>query len=227
MFGSRALRLLFPPLCLHCQEDTGCVWKSFCAHCQEFFALLSPVERCSRCFFPLEECSGHRTGEFPFTRVAAACEYWGPPATLVRALKYQRRPYLAKDAAALLVVQLLTLEWPIPDLIVPVPQAFTRTLLRGYNQSGLIAQEMGKLLNVPIAQPLKRRSGDLPQAALNKAQRERLSVEAFSWKKPTCISEQCVLVVDDVRTTGTTLYHTGSVLKQRYPGALYGMAFCT
>jgi ComF family protein len=159
--------------------------------------------------------------------VISAFEYFGPAASLVQALKYGNQPYLAKDAAAFLAYQYLRLDLPIPDLIVPVPISFTRYLMRGYNQSFLLAQEMGKLLNRPATNLFKRYSGDLPQASLNRAQREALAQSSFCWKKRMDIKEKVVLLIDDVRTTGTTLQHLGNLLREGYPAALYGMTLCS
>lgn len=81
-----------------------------------------------------------------------------------------------------MVVQLIRLEWPLPDFLIPVPQSFMHRLSRGYNQSQLIANEMSKLLNIPTYDCLKRSPDAFPQTALNRKQREQLSHDTVSLK---------------------------------------------
>jgi competence protein ComFC len=160
------------------------------------------------------------------TRSAAAFDYFGPAATLVQQLKFARRVFLAKEIAAFLVIQLFRLGWPLPDLLVPVPQSWIRRLSRGFNQSQLIAQEMGALLNRPSVDLLKRRSGDFAQVGLDRQQREALSAQAFSWKRAFDLSDQTVLLIDDVMTTGRTLGCSAEILQESFPKAIYGLTCC-
>lgn len=125
-----------------------------------------------------------------------------------------------------MVLQFVQLDLPLPDLIVPVPQSFTRTLMRGYNPCLLLAKEIGKQLDRPVLQPLRRLSGDLPQAALSREQRKTLNRGSFVWKQGMDINEKVVLLIDDVRTTGMTLNHSGELLLEGYPEELYAMTLC-
>jgi ComF family protein len=220
--------LVYPPLCLHCEEKTGGL---LCATCSELLTLLSSEGRCRGCFTLLEEknkCPQCDQKVACFKR-AAALDYFGPAATLVQRLKFANRPHLAKDLAAFMVVQLFRLGWPTPDLLIPVPQPFTRFLVRGYNQSELLAKEMGQLLNREVKNLLKRRSGDFPQMGQERSQREKLSQAAFFWKKKNSCEQvvgKTVLLIDDVMTTGTTLRQTASLLQEAGPAALYALAAC-
>ena len=70
-----------------------------------------------------------------FHCIAAAFDYVGPAASLVKKLKYGNQPYLVKGMAGYLVAQFNELQWPFPDAIIPVPLSFSHWLERGYNQS--------------------------------------------------------------------------------------------
>lgn len=184
--------------------------------------------RCPRCFAEKEEgiCLRCRKRGSPFKRMVSAFEYEGPAATLVQQLKFGKREELAKDFASWMLVQFLRLDVPLPDLIIPVPQPFLRTWMRGYNQSLLIAQEVARLLERPCLNLLKKRSGDFPQTGLSKEQRENLSRDAITWKKRYPISDKTILLIDDVMTTGSTLQRSAEVLQEGYPAALYALTFC-
>lgn len=158
--------------------------------------------------------------------MSSAFEYAGPAATLVQQFKFGKKQELARDLASWMLIQFLRLEVPLPDLIVPVPQPFMRTWTRGYNQSLLLAQEISRLLDRPCADLLKKRSGDFPQTGQSRKQRESLPSDAISWKKRRSISDETILLIDDVMTTGATLRHCAAALQEGYPAALYALTFC-
>jgi ComF family protein len=141
-------------------------------------------------------------------------------------MKYGGQPYLAKGAAAYLVLQLDALEWPLPDVIVPVPISFFRRFDRGYNQSLLLAQALGALIDRPIADVLHRTSSRFSQASLSRKLRMDLSAESFTLSKKGKIEDQIVLVIDDVATTGSTLRCCAETLQARHPAKIYGLTLC-
>ena len=125
-----------------------------------------------------------------------------------------------------MTIQFFKLDWPLPDIIVPVPLSFSHRLSRGYNQSFLIAKEMGHLLQRSAKELLKRRQYDFPQAELGKKERTNLSPESFKWRTREQVSDQIVLLIDDVMTTRTTLNHCASRLQEGFPKYIYAMTFC-
>ena len=122
---------------------------------------LTPSGRCPICFSELFEpeklqcCNRCKNNPLPLDGIAAVFEHAGPAATLVKQLKYRHKPWLAKGLAAYLTFQLAQLEWPSPDLIIPMPISWLRKLERGYNQSLLIAKELALLLGIPVYDVLR------------------------------------------------------------------------
>jgi len=158
--------------------------------------------------------------------MGAVFNYEGPAASLIKRLKYAHQPYLAKGMAAFLVAQFDRLGWPMPDALIPVPLSFSRWLERGYNQSALLAEEMGSLLQRPVWHALKRKSGDFSQAALSSEKRKELDGSRFKLNPAFAFEGKILLVVDDVMTTGTTLRCCAEILNRENPAALYAMTFC-
>jgi ComF family protein len=158
--------------------------------------------------------------------MAAAFDYIGPAATLVRRLKYADQPYLSKGAGAFLAAQWIHLNWPPPDFLVPVPLSFMHWMERGYNQSRLLCESMSRILNVPIADVLRRKSGDYSQAALSRKQRVEFEHHTIELKKNPSLLGKTLLLVDDVMTTGTTLRKCGEVLLEGRPAKLYSLVLC-
>lgn len=230
LFASSWWHLVFPPLCLHCDQAVSDE-KLLCPDCVSLLQLLPQEGRCYQCFIDgleigQERCHTCQQTSLPWKRAAAVWDYLGPAATLVKRLKYGGQQHLAAAAAAFMVTQLVTLEWPTPDAIIPVPIPWLKSLSRGYNQSELLANEMGKLLQVPVVKALKRYHGDYSQAGLNHDQRQQLSSHRFAFRDGYDIADKTVLLVDDVLTTGSTLRHCCDVLLAGYPKEVYALTVC-
>lgn len=222
------LSLVYPPLCLHCNECLPVGQNHFCMACMEEFSLIEPRNRCPLCFAEsemakLSACLDCRRRPPVLTRIAAACDQTGSVQTLLTQLR-NGSPYLAKGAGALMAAQLLQLNWPLPDLLVPVPIPFTRWFERGYNQSRLLADQVGKIIDRPVKEILKRKSGDVAQSKMSREQRLALSGDNFVLKAEP-LKGKTVLLVDDQLATGTTLRRCGELLFDEQPKAVYGLVF--
>lgn len=209
------LNLLFPPLCLHCQEVSTTL---FCVGCAASFELIDPHTRCPYCFkenggrAPCLECKEKKRWHVP---VASALDFQGPVETLIKRLKFGSMPYLAKTAAAFMQVQYEHMGWEMPDLIVPVPH---RLWFQGTNTATLLAKAFAKTLDLPVCEAVGRRAGDFSQT-----QRERLSELTFILKKQRAIEDKVILLIDDVLSTGTALFQTTRVLKEGLPKKIYAL----
>lgn len=229
--GKAFVNLVYPPLCLHCKESITEDTHIFCEACLGLMQLIDPAERCPHCFssnYSLEsrhcpECQ--RTPPI-LNAIAAAFDYVGPAACLVRKLKYSDKSYLSKGCGAYLAAQFLQLDWPMPDLIIPVPISLTHLLERGYNQSYLIANTLSEILQCPLQDALNRSSGDYSQAGLSRKQRMELDGQLFSLKKEQQLQDKTLLLIDDVMTTGSTLRKCAEVLMEECPAKIYGLAIC-
>jgi ComF family protein len=222
--------LVYPTQCLHCQTLLPPSSLVLCSACAALLELIQLNERCPTCcgfsenfMTPCADCLHYSS---PYSRMAAAFDYEGPAASLVKRLKYGNQPYLAQGMAAFLFAQFDRLQWPTPDAIVPVPLSFTHWLERGYNQSALLAEEMGRLLLRPTWNLLKRQSGDFSQAALNLEQRKTLSGQSFQRNSRHSLEGKILLVIDDVMTSGLTLQRCAEALVQGNPRSLYALTFC-
>lgn len=230
--GKSFFHLLYPPLCLHCEETLEEYSQIFCQICLQQLDLIDPKTRCPYCFsddFNPEVafcCHPCRQKQQILHRVAAAFDYEGPAATLIKQMKYGGQPFLAEGVGAFLAAQFVYLNWPLPDAIIPMPMAPLRKLERGYNQSRLLADVVARHLERPMLDVLVRKSGDFSQAGLSYSQRLQLSGDAFSLKKGQQLQDKCILLIDDVMTTGSTLRRCGEALLEGYPAHIYGLTVC-
>jgi competence protein ComFC len=218
--------LIFPSLCLHCKEESR---HLLCPSCFQLLTLLDSEERCRHCFSSTSEgrrvCPRCIERRHFFKQTASAFEQMGPASSLLREFREADRPHLAESLAAFMALQLMHLNWPLPDLIVPVPQSAWRRFRCGYNPSALLANQVALYLGRPALSLLRRRSGDLPQSALSKEERAALPGGTFSWKKRVNIAGKIILLIDDTTASGATLNHCASLLQEGCPAQLFCLTF--
>lgn len=223
--------LIYPPICLHCNCGVYDADVPLCQNCLQLLELIDPTERCPFCF-SVDFDPEHRVCANCFKRppflngIAAAFDYIGPAATLIKKMKYGDLPYLSKGCGAYLAVQLLQLNWLEPDVIIPMPITLSHLMERGFNQSLLLANELGKLINCPVEESLVRDSGEYSQAGLSRKQRLTLDGAAFYLKPGTSYADKNILIVDDVMTTGSSLRRCAEAITETNPRSIYGLTFC-
>ncbi len=94
------------------------------------------------------------------------------------------------------------------DLIVPIPVTSTTMQTRGFNQV------IGLLREVSY-QPILRTKASSKVAQSSKTKEERLTTkQPFILESPEKVINKRILLVDDVYTTGRTLYHATVFFKQ-------------
>jgi ComF family protein len=91
------------------------------------------------------------------------------------------------------------------DVLVPVPLHPRRLRERGFNQSALLAEEIGRRAGrLACAEALVRRRDTVPQAGLSAASRRRNVEDAFAVRRRARVAGRVVTLVDDLVTTGAT-----------------------
>ncbi len=105
--------------------------------------------------------------------------------------------------------------WWDVEAIVPVPLHPKREKIRGFNQAGIIARELGKQKGVNVIEGcLVKKVHGPPQTRLTATERQVSLSGAFDTKEPERLKGKVVLLVDDVYTTGSTIRECSTVLKK-------------
>ena len=217
---SHAVDAVFPPRCVSCRTFGRFI-------CDDCLAQMVRAEhpRCGVCWKLSADsrCQHCRHGQPAFTAVRAVYAFGGPARDLIHALKYSGvsavAPLMGEDMAGLL------LHWaPGVSAIVPVPMAGLRQRRRGYNQSELLAREIGRFTAIPVAtRAIVRRAGPSQVEQPDEAARRANVKDAFAaGRGPVGDS---VLLVDDTMTTGATLDACARVLKSAGAERVYGLTF--
>ena len=124
-----------------------------------------------------------------------------------------KREYLDFYGTALAARYGRTIRRMQADALVPVPVHATRKKTRGFNQAEILARVIGKKLGIPVMpEMLVRNKKTLPQKDLSAAERlKNLSGAFAAGEIPEGI--RSVILVDDIYTTGSTLYHMVQLLE--------------
>lgn len=186
--------------CGNCREMLNPVRPPYCPGCGG--ANDGVLELCSKCL----ACEPRR-----WEKAYALFELHGYGQELIHRFKYNDTPELARAFGALLAERIGGEEIEF-DCIVPTPLHWTRRLWRGFNQSELVCRIVSRRTGIPLRKLLVRSKRTRQQAKLNRKEREKNLIGAFSLKKGEICENKTILLFDDVMTTGATLSAAVEVL---------------
>lgn len=110
------------------------------------------------------------------------------------------------------------------EALVCVPLHPRRLRERGYNQSSLLARELGRRIDLPVIEDcLIRVKQAQPQVrAVDVEERRRNVADAFVCPDEKVEGKQIILI-DDVCTSGATLESCAAVLKNKRATSVWGL----
>ena len=219
--GTALLDLLLPPHCPSCGSLVT-AQGSFCASC---FAALTFITDplCTGCGLPfasrafagsLSICPTCLEHPPPWREARAALLYDDAARALILPLKHADR----QENATILAAQMARIGHTLlerADLLVPVPLHRKRLRQRGFNQAALLAQTLARRTRTPcIPDALRRIRATPPLGALSAAQRAEAMDGAITIRpsRKPLIAGRCILLIDDVMTSGATASACARVL---------------
>jgi ComF family protein len=216
-----AFDLVLPPVCVSCSVLVT-RHNLLCARCWRELHLITPP-LCERLGIPLPGANGpppHLSAaalvDPPIcTRIRAAAHYAGIMRRLIVRFKFEDKHEplplfvkLMRDAGRELLAA--------ADLLVPVPLHRLRLLRRRFNQSAVLARELGRQTAIPVAVgALKRIRRTKPQVGLPQGERQHNVAGAFTIaaREHALLWGKNVLLIDDVITTGATVNACAATLR--------------
>ena len=154
--------------------------------------------------------------------VHAVAAYEDPLKTLILAKNYADYG-ASKQLARIMSDYSMAKHIPF-DCVVPLPAHWTRTARRGYNQAEVIARELARLSGKPLLLGLTRVRRTKKQAECAVGERTKNVQDAFALTPDGLYATgMAVVLVDDLMTTGATLYAAGKELIRANPKELYAL----
>jgi ComF family protein len=112
------------------------------------------------------------------------------------------------------------------SVIIPVPMYPRKERHRGYNQAKLFARELAWRVGLEYEPSLVRRVRDTdPQKELSVSERENNLKKAFQVAE-NVVKYKCVLLVDDIYTTGCTAETIAGELQRAGVEKIYVLSVC-
>jgi len=227
-FKKNFLDTLFPIACLSCAKDG--VW--LCERCLKKISLRS-FQVCPLCEQIISACGkicpDCRKRKPPLDYLLVAANYQEKYITkIVHLYKYNFLESLAAPLGKIMLLSFMQNDFPLPDLIIPVPLHPRRLRWRGFNQSELLANYIGENLTPGLVIPilkniLIRKKDTAPQMQVKNYKDRRENIRnAFAVQNPSGILNKNILLIDDIATTGSTLFECARVLKESGAKKIYG-----
>lgn len=197
----------------------------FCGYCREYIKEYEPLcKRCAQLIKPV--ISTYISLRTTRMQVYAAAAYEDPLKTLILAKSWS--DYTAATKLGELLYHYSPIQSLSFDYIVPIPLHYWRLAYRGFNQVDVMAQVLSKSTFKPVLQALERVRHS-PFQSLFPRSRRFGNVEGSFALKPELelfIEGKRILLLDDVMTTGSTLYEAGKILCAASPANLEALVVC-
>jgi ComF family protein len=200
------------PVCPDCWREVAPIPPPLCVVCGDAlptWRALDPAAcQCPRC--------RRQPPVVAYARAAGA--YEGVLRQVIHGLKYEGRRTLAATLGEMMRARGAEVLRDA-DVAVPVPLHWRRQHARGFNQ----AEDLARRLGLPVVRALSRVRATSPQSGLSAADRRRNLRGAFApprrgWRRrrqhDPAIRGACVVIVDDVSTTGATLEACATLLRE-------------
>jgi ComF family protein len=216
------MALLFPRLCLACDQPLPFDEPYLCFDCQanlpetDFHLTVNNefLDKMS-VFFPLQAA----VALFYFTKKSKTQH-------LIHRIKYEDKREVAVELGKWLGKKIVQQSaFKAIDCIVPVPMHPKKQRLRGYNQAELFANGISEATHWRVEKTALRKV-KMTESQTRKSRMERSAnvAEVFELSAPSLLTGKNILLVDDVMTTGATLDACASVILEALPQATISVA---
>lgn len=220
-FGEIILDLFFPRHCLGCGQ-TG---SFICSDCWHKLPKLAPPV-CPKCGKPQPsglQCATCWRKPGKIDGIRSVSPFEGIVRQAILELKYHNLKAISATLAQLLADYLKINPLPA-EVLVPVPLHPKRLRERGYNQSGLLTYELGRLNGLPVVDNcLYRHKNSPPQARTITAEERWRNVAGAFGCSDDRLKGRGVIVIDDVCTSGATLEACAVALKDSGVATVWGL----
>lgn len=206
----------------HCRYCNALIAKEedLCENCKENLPVISG-EKCKNCGAGKERCSckNHR---MKFDGISVPFYYENGVKQALKLYKFNDKSFYAYILAQDMVESIQKdFEGVNFDFICFVPFDNFQKIERHYNPSELIAEEISKVLKIPVKNALVRLFVTGTQHDMAIGRRKGNVHGIYDVKETVDVKGKTVLLIDDIMTTGETLNNCALILKIRGAEKVY------
>jgi len=222
--------LLWPAVCRNCSKNISETENGLCQDCWDNLLTSTGADYCPRCGRDVSRyallggvCPNCQGEEIHFDQITRAGVYAETLRDIILSFKKDRT-----ELDSLLGLLADSALQPSPffndiDLFVPVPLHWWRRLVRGYNQSMVIAKK--------FRHPTAKISTDLARIRYTRYQptmpspaaRAKNVAGAFAVRRRHQFAGRRICLIDDIKTTGATLNECAKTLKEAGASKVYAL----
>ena len=195
----KILDLIFPDTCFYC----GKLGKIICNDCLKKINIPYLFKKLNNEDFDYVFCGSYYKNEIR---------------NMIHSFKFHKKAYLYKYFIKLCLRDKKIYEFLRKfDCITYVPMHYKKQIKRGYNQSELLAKELGKRLDLPVLKCLEKIKENKVQSLLSEKERVQNVKGVYKICGSIDIKGKNIILVDDILTTGSTAKSCSKILKTCKP----------
>ncbi len=234
-FLNKAIKLIFPPKCVLC----GKIIENDDTLCPDCWKKIKFIEKpyCDKCSTPFEfeissndNCLSCIKNKPLYIKARSAIIYDNEIAKLIFNFKFHDKTYLKRFMGKCMFKASIDIIDNI-DILIPIPLHKKRLIYRKYNQSLLLANEIGKLANKEVIYDfLYKTKHTVPQATLKQSDRisnlkNKFAIKSKYLENLEKYKNLNFAIIDDVMTTGSTINECTKVLNEVGINNVYAITF--
>lgn len=216
--------LFFPRICLYC--GIRLPQGSLCETCRKKIVIHNTL-LCGKCHARLPYGEKICHVDFPYVLGAAGSYRDEVLKALIHHLKFRYVTAAAEPLADILSDYVSRAGVLLPNtIIIPIPLSRKRERMRGFNQSERIARRFADLRELPLeTHALVRIKHAKPQSETKSIEERSRNIRgSFAVTDNTLVFQKNIFLVDDVATSGATLFEAARTLKSAGAKKIIGLA---
>lgn len=213
-------KVMFPEdiKCIFCGTDIADFEnKPYCDDCEKELSF-NNGNKCLICSEPIDNeakvCDRCQKNKRNFKKAFCPFVYDGVVRNSILAYKDSNRRYLAKSFAKFIAKELTDNKVAI-DVITFVPLTDKKKKQRSFNQAELLANELGKVLAVPVEDMFVKNKDSKTQKFSSYKERQQNMIGTYSVKNRKFKKKENVLIVDDIITTCATVDYCAGLINKK------------
>lgn len=218
-FYDRILWLLFTNRCRYCGEILK-PDETLCEDCTENLPVIKG-EKCKYCGAEKTRCICKKH-KLAYDGITSPFYYDGVIKKCVTRLKFSGKivlgSILAQDMATTVKEDFRDINF---DFICFVPFTNWQKIKRKYNQSEVLAEKLSEELKIPLCSVMVKLFETKSQHKMNHRARKGNVFGVYDVKNGINVKGKTILLVDDVKTSGSTLDDCAAILKIRGASEVY------